>query len=329
MTTINLASISSGKDSTATLLLAIEREVENLRGVFADTGHEHPAVYDYLDYLENATGVTIQRVKADFSKRIETRKANLHRFLHWVAENQSMKSHRLEGWTLNAIERAIEFLKPTGNPFLDLCLLKGRFPSTTARFCTDELKIAPIQDQVIWPLLRDSDVTIESWQGIRWNESAARADAVEREGIEPDAQRVFAYRPILSWTAEDVFAFHRKHNIRWNPLYEQGMGRVGCMPCVNCRKDELREIAARFPEETARVAEWERLVSQVSKSGAATFFTAIIDPTVNSGEAISYKTHGIGRLIDWAQTSRGGRQYNLLATDKPEKCSSIYGLCEQ
>ena len=48
----NIVSMSSGKDSTATLLLAIALETENVESVFADTGHEHQIVYDYLDYLE-------------------------------------------------------------------------------------------------------------------------------------------------------------------------------------------------------------------------------------------------------------------------------------
>lgn len=331
MRTVNLVSVSGGKDSTATLLLALERNVDNLQAVFADTGHEHPAVYDYLEYLESSTGVKIQKIKADFSQRIATRKQNLINFLLWVSENQSMKFNRLEGWVLPAIERALPLMKPTGNPFLDLCLLKGRFPSTTKRFCTEELKVFPIQNQVIWPLLRDPDVTIESWQGIRWDESAARANAVEREGIEPDAQRVFAYRPILSWTANDVFDFHKRHNVKWNPLYELGMGRVGCMPCVNCRKDELREISQRFPEEIERIAEWEHLVSLASKMGSGTFFSAIIDPTANSTDDISPVTHGIHRAVDWAKTTRGGRQYDLIAAvnTTPQQCSSIYGLCEQ
>jgi tRNA(Ile)-lysidine synthase TilS/MesJ len=34
----NIVSVSGGKDSTALLLLAIERETENMQAVFADTG---------------------------------------------------------------------------------------------------------------------------------------------------------------------------------------------------------------------------------------------------------------------------------------------------
>ena len=39
----NIVSISGGKDSTATLAVAVVREVDNLQAVFADTGNEHPS----------------------------------------------------------------------------------------------------------------------------------------------------------------------------------------------------------------------------------------------------------------------------------------------
>jgi len=317
MSVCNLVSVSGGKDSTATLLLALERNVENIHCVFADTGNEHDLTYAYLDYLESKLGVKIQRVKPDFSAQLERKRTS------------TMEKWRRDGVSEATIERAVTVLQPSGNPFLDMCMWKGRFPSSKARFCTEELKVNPITDIAVWPLLREYD-TIESWQGIRWDESGARANYVEREGIEPDAGRVFAYRPILSWSANQVFEFHKKHSVEWNPLYEKGMGRVGCMPCINARKDELSAIASQFPEVIERLREWEYLVSQASKLGSTTFFCATNDPTVNADDVISHETHGIDRMVDWSNTSRGGRQKELIASDAEEggSCSSIYGLCE-
>lgn len=242
MKTHNVISVSGGKDSTATLLLAIERDTANLQAVFADTGHEHAQTYEYLDYLEQATGVTIQRIKPDFTQRIAHKRDVVN--TKW----------RNDGVSENVIERALSVLHPTGNPFLDLCLWKGRFPSTRARFCTEELKVKPIIEQVFNPLLESLDTQdIYSWQGVRADESAARANLPEQEEAD---NGIINYRPIIAWTADEVFEFHRKHGVKWNPLYEQGMGRVGCMPCINCNKAELKQIAVRFPEEIARVEEW-------------------------------------------------------------------------
>ncbi|QWZ84132.1 phosphoadenosine phosphosulfate reductase family protein [Aeromonas sp. FDAARGOS 1404] len=315
----NVISVSGGKDSTATLLLAIERNAENLQAVFCDTGHEHPEVYGYLDYLEVRLGLVIRRVKPDFSEQV-IRKRDV-----------VLTKWRDEGVSEQIIERAIVALQPTGNPFLDLCLWKGRFPSTMARFCTEELKRNPMQQQVLFPLLEDHKTEeVWSWQGVRADESTSRSKLPEKDEVRDG---LINYRPILTWTAQDVFEFHRKHGVKWNPLYEQGLSRVGCMPCIMCRKDELREIANRWPEEIERVAEWERLVSMASKRGASSFYGPRV---AGGGQSVEMMTHeeaqellNINRVVEWSMTGRGGKTFDMFARLAPDVgCSSAYGLCD-
>lgn len=319
----NIISVSGGKDSTALLLLAIERQPENLQAVFADTGHEHAQTYEYVQYLNDKV-FPIRTIRADFTDRIAGK-------LVYVREKWPEK-----GVPADIVARAIAILEkgPTGIPFLDLCIWKGRFPSTRARFCSEELKRNPIIEQVQMPLL-DAGHDIISWQGVRADESPARATLPERDlvGGSPDGGSLWNFRPILAWTVEDVFAMHRKYGIEPNPLYRQGMGRVGCMPCIHARKDELLEIARRFPEEFARVAEWERIVSEASKRGSSTFFEAdTIAGNSRDMAQISHETHGIHSVIEWAKTGRGGRQFDMFRVDGEQAegplCSSIYGLCE-
>ena len=308
----NIVSISGGKDSTATALLAVAMETKNLDLVFADTGHEHQATYDYVEYLGDKLALPIRRVKADFSFEIERKR-------------QKLIDGKLPGWTDAARDRALQVLKPTGNPFLDMCLWKGRFPSTKARFCTEHLKTDPIQYQVFFPLL-DAGHVIWSWQGIRRDESLSRRYVKEFEEI---GGGLFNYRPIARWTVESVFEAHRYMGVDPNPLYKMGMGRVGCMPCVNCSKDELQSIALRCPEEVERVREWERLVSGASKRESATFFCGVSDPMASSDDEIHYSTHGIDRMVEWSATTRGGRQFDLIASSAdPTECRSAYGLCD-
>ena len=39
--------------------------------------------------------------------------------------------------------------------------------------------------------------------------------------------------------------------------------------------------------------------------------------------------YGIHSVMDWAKTTRGGRQYDLIASsENPTMCRSAYGLCE-
>lgn len=317
MTIHNLVSVSGGKDSTATLLVAIALETENLQAVFADTGNEHDDTYAYLDYLSEATGVQIHRVRANFTRQIEGKR----RFVE--------TKWREKGVPEATVMAALEVLQPTGNPFLDLCIWKGRFPSRKAQFCTMELKRDPMLEQVVIPMLGRGD-TIISWQGVRRDESLNRRYLPECDEV---GGGLFNYRPILKWDIPAVFEAHRYMGIKPNPLYSQGMGRVGCMPCINCRKDELREIANRFPEVVDRIDRWEKVVQQASKRGAATFFAgsnakhpkgSIADMTALE----VMETASIRQAVEWSRTTRGGLQYDLLIEDEPSACSSAYGLCE-
>ena len=300
----NILSASGGKDSTAMLLLAVEQGID-FQIVFADTGNEHSAVYDYLVYLEQQLNITIKRVKADFSAEIARKRAYVE--TKW----------REEGVLESIIQDALSVLQPTGNPFLDLCLWKGRFPSRKAQFCTEELKRNPVFEHVILPALELGSV--DSWQGVRADESRLRAGYAERE---EEGGGLVIYRPLLQWTVQDVFAMHRKHGIEPNPLYKQGMGRVGCMPCINASKAELKEIGHRFPAEVSRIREWERLVSKASKLGASSFF--------NAGKTPGVVIENIDGVMKWARTTRGGKNYGLFF--QPSMyiggCASAYGLCD-
>lgn len=211
------------------------------------------------------------------------------------------------------VESALAVLHPTGIPFLDLCLWKSRFPSARARFCTEELKVFPMENQVVIPALK-AGREVTQWLGVRHDESKARANLVERERA--DAGHWF-YRPILTWTATQVFEKIRSSGIEPNPLYKQGLSRVGCMPCIFARKNELLEIAKRFPDEIARVRQWEALVGQASRRQKATFF-----PSEGSEQ------DGIDKDVLWSKTSRGGHQLTLDAILEAPACSSLYGLCE-
>ncbi|WP_338842096.1 phosphoadenosine phosphosulfate reductase family protein [Paenibacillus glucanolyticus] len=298
--TVNIVSLSGGKDSTALWLHALERGVEVLP-VFADTGNEHNQTYEYLEYLERQLG-PIRRIQADFSTQIERKRT-------WVNTKW-----RDEGISEQVIQQALSVLHPTGNPFLDLCVWKGRFPSTKARFCTVELKVRPFFDQIYLPLLEEGK-KIVSWQGVRAQESFARSQLPEREDT-PEGYEI--YRPLIQWTVEDVFEIHDKYGIEPNPLYKLGMGRVGCMPCINVGKMELFEIARRFPEEVERIAKWEETVKFASKRNGASFLAS------SEGEHIWDK-------VEWSKTVHGGKQIDLfksLAFDDVPVCSSQYGLCE-
>ena len=313
MSVIAVVSMSGGKDSTATALVAIERYgPDRVQLVMADTGHEHPITMEYVrDYLPGALGLPVAIVRADFSADIARKRA-------YIAEKWPSK-----GVSIATVEQALALLHPTGVPFLDLCMWKGRFPSRKAQFCTEFLKRNPLDRYMVEQAQMHGGVNgVESWQGVRRDESLNRRNALERERTDAGWMIV---RPIVDWTAADTFACMERHGVKPNPLYAQGMKRVGCMPCINCGKDELLEISRRWPAETDRVRAWESLVAQASRNGAASLFFHFAP----GGTAEEYAAaNSIDTCIEWARTSRGGMQYDLERFMPATECSSVYGLCE-
>lgn len=316
----HVVSFSGGKDSAATLGIALQRcRREHIIAVFADTGNEHRLTLDHLDTTERALGIEIIRLKADFAAQMARKRL-------FIARDQRRgrgPDGRRKRWTNKAKRRALAALWPTGIPFLDLCMLKGRFPSRRAQFCTAELKRNIIVDFQLG--LIDAGYGVISWQGVRRDESTNRRHVKRAERIGP---ALWTFRPLVDATALQVIAYCDTHDIPVNPLYRQGMRRVGCMPCINVGKEELRQISQRFPEYLRERAEWERLVSACAKRGHSTFFHKVSHDRRGHPDRI-FRRENIAAAVKWSQTARGGRQYDLLALmDEPTGCSSAWGLCE-
>ncbi len=314
----HLISVSGGKDSTAVYLRALELGVP-FRAVFADTGNEHEAVYEYVARLHERTGgPKVEVVRANFDQQIANKRMFIARDVRTGRHNKTGKKLR---WSNKSKRRALGMLYPTGNQFLDLCMWKGRFPSRMAQFCTSELKEFPITMQVVFPMLKVGPVI--QWLGIRAAESANRA---KQPRISRHDSGSLLWRPILSWTLDDVWAIHKKHGIKPNPLYALGFNRVGCMPCINCGKRELRTIAVVAPDNLDRIEAWEHKVAACGKRALATFFAAMTDPT-DSDRPGTYS--GIRTIVEWSQTTHGGRQFGMFFDNQSGGgCSSDLALCE-
>lgn len=320
----HIVNISGGKDSTACYLLAMMRG-RPFRAVTADTGHENEQTYEWISRLHERTGgPKVEVVRADFTQKI-ARKRELVQ-TKWVAE----------GVADEIIQAALDVLHPTGIPFLDLCIWKGRFPSKRAQFCTEWLKAEPIETQVFAPIRAVEPVV--SWQGERRSESANRAKLPRWMRVRnPGQHDRLIFRPILHWSAQNTFSMHRQFGLDPNPLYIQGASRVGCWPCVNENKQGLQAMFARWPDLPEKLRRYEVAVGKASKLGEATFFAAGTTPqgarlveAQREGRRLDEPIPNIFDVAEWAKTHRGGYQYSGLALmlDDGVSCSSQYGLCE-
>lgn len=304
----HVSSISGGKDSLAATLVMLATLPHGgmPKAVMVDTGNEHELTLEYIDYLRSVL-MPIDVLRRDFTEEWWHRR-------RWIAEH-----YEAEGVPAALVERALAIFDrgPFGIPFLDLCVIKGRFPSRRAQFCTSELKTVPIVEYQL--ALIEEGAAVWSWQGIRAEESERRRHAPSFEVV---GGGLFIHRPILRWSAADCFEAAEYWGLKSNPLYRLGMKRVGCMPCINASKAEVREIGRRFPQHVDRIEEWEAIVIAASKWGAASFFPA---PDDGRGDL---RGRTIRDYVQWSKTGRGGRILDLFHDAPLPSCSSAYGLCE-
>ena len=232
--------------------------------------------------------------------------------------------------------------------FADLCIKKKRVASLKARFCTEELKVKPMIDYI---LSIQDDVTII--QGVRNDESEARRNLKMKDEyfkfyLEPykydkqgkpiyhtyrkkevlahlDKFTVDVLRPIIKFTATETIEYSICRGVKINPLYFNGMARVGCFPCVSCRKSEIEIIADRFPERID-------LIREIEKATGRTFFPPSYIPDrfcdrseINKkGKKVYYAS--IDAVVSYVEKNKG--MADLYNSTNTKGCISVYNICE-
>jgi len=242
----------------------------------------------------------------------------------------------LDGTLAPALGQPIERTTPKYT-FQSLCEKKGRFPSARARFCTQELKIFPMQRWIAAQLEAGELVEPVLCQGVRAGESLRRSKMDEWDNTNGDLGGFYdIWRPVLRWSEGEVFAAHRRHGLDPNPLYLMGAGRVGCWPCIHVRHGELRNAFRRDAELLPRLLNMEQEVNVHSKRGVATIFAhdkvpkrwhdrSFID---DDGAPYTYAT--IQAVHDYLLNPD---QADMFADEEGDladvpTCMSQYGLCE-
>lgn len=188
-----------------------------------------------------------------------------------------------------------------------LAKIKGRYPSRRAQFCTMFLKIIPTARWISEHLAEEDYVR---YAGVRRDESINRKNTAIK-GFD-DYFGCYLEHPLADWTKQMCFDYVKAHGEPINPLYSLGFERVGCAPCINNGKDDIRRWADRFPEMIDKIRRWEAEVGR-------TFFAPCVP-----GMDINW----IDDVVVWSYTDRGGRQFNILNELERPACESKFGLCE-
>ena len=131
-------------------------------------------------------------------------------------------------------------------------------------------------------------------QGIRGAESAKRANldvecAYFKEYFSKEAKNLYhkkavkkwcethdasVLRPIFKWSSQDVIDYILENGQQPNPLYKRGFARVGCFPCVMCRKSEI-QLISKDEWASGRLLKAEQRMKAETKKGSSFFHLLI------------------------------------------------------
>lgn len=216
---------SGGKDSTATLLWALDNlPREQIRIIHNPAGlADQPEVADYITYIEGELGVTIERVQAG---------------------DRPLPSGAKERETWAAAPTLFEMIRQ-----------RGMWPGARYRYCTKYLKQWPT---ALYAQEFENPVIIS---GQRADESKARMGLpmLSEKGNQslPKKYHYPIYRPILNWSEKDVWQFLRSRHILPSPVYNY-QSRCGCWCCPMCHPREVLNFCHLHPDIAQVAADLEQ-----------------------------------------------------------------------
>lgn len=248
-------------------------------------------------------------------------------------------------WTYDQVRQLNEqhpviWLIP-GLDFWGLVRRKGMFPSRKRRFCTQYLKLEPARRFAHMLVSAGYDVTMYS--GVRADESAERAQLPDKEWDGYFALPVV--RPLLRMKLADVLGIHERYGLKLNPLYAEGASRVGCFPCINSVKAEMRLVPRVAPAQVEKITLMESwlltALNRTQKGGGTFFHRNTVPPRFRSMDYVTkdgrqIKIALIADVLRWAQWLNKAEQRQqqeranntLFPEDKFLGCTSSMGHCE-
>ncbi len=146
---------------------------------------------------------------------------------------------------------------------------RGKWPSSTARFCTSDHKRGPVRTLLTRLAAETREAgkaapaTIVNCLGLRAEESPARAKraAWELDSKASNGRRtVWIWLPIHEWTTSQVWERIRASGVRHHPAYDLGMPRLSCCFCIFAPREALILAGRHNPELLGEYVEVERAI---------------------------------------------------------------------
>lgn len=215
---LHVVSLSGGKDSTAMLLMMLERHLPIDIILFCDTGLEFPAMYRHLNHLEQYTGRSITRIKAEHDFDFYFKEASVKRRQREAFIRQFGEDYSGYGW-----------------------------PGPRQRWCTNRLKDTP-REKFLQPLRKEYDLI--QYIGI----AADETQRLQRK----NNQATNHVHPLVDWgiTEAECLQYCYDRGFDWEGLYEM-FHRVSCWCCPLQGLAELRMLRKHYPDLWRQLGIWD------------------------------------------------------------------------
>jgi phosphoadenosine phosphosulfate reductase len=146
---------------------------------------------------------------------------------HHFAETLEYRDAMTRRWNLNLITLRASEPRP------------GLWDVESTDACCRRHKVEPL-----FAALEQYDVWFTA---LRRDQSPSRAHLQEIEPFRlPSGKLIQRVSPLAAWSAKDVWAYARKHDIPLLPLYDLGYTSIGCEPCTSFPLDPANPRSGRW-----------------------------------------------------------------------------------
>jgi 3'-phosphoadenosine 5'-phosphosulfate sulfotransferase (PAPS reductase)/FAD synthetase len=210
------ASVSGGKDS-GVMLDIIRRFVDKTApAVFCNTGNEYPEVVKFVRNTENLTvirpNMNIRQIIEKYGFPLISKEQS-----RYINQAKHTKSQKLLNTRLYGGKKGIGKISERWKFLIQA-------PFDVSEKCCDYLKKKPFEkfhkQTGLYPVI-----------GTMAGESRLRLQKWMRYGCNSFETSMIASYPLSIWTENDVWAYIRKFNLPYSPIYDMGIKRTGCVFC--------------------------------------------------------------------------------------------------
>ena len=210
------ASYSGGKDSTVMLDIIRRFVNKNVPAVFCNTGNEYPEVVKFVRQTDSVTVIRpemhVRQIIEKYGFPLISKEQSQYIRQAKHTRSEKLRNIRLYG-SINGIGKIAERWKF----MIDA-------PFDVSEKCCFRLKKKPFnkfhKETGLFPVI-----------GTMAGESRLRFQKWLKHGCNSFETNIIASYPLSIFTEEDIWAYIRKFNLPYSPIYDMGIKRTGCAFC--------------------------------------------------------------------------------------------------